>query len=156
MLWSLLRFVDQECQLLLPAPPYYPIPREKFILGVIYRVLLWADMNTAWQMLWSLLRFVDQECQSSANKDKATCQFFRQSCTFTCTQRSTAQQTQHSTAQFHHPTRFLVPNYFCFCLIFLKKLGTKKPLGEKIASRPDRVALGDEVVYSIAQHYFPA
>ena len=23
---------------------------------------------------------------------------------------------------------FLVPNYFCFYLIFLKKLGTKKPL----------------------------
>ena len=26
------------------------------------------------------------------------------------------------------PRGFLVPNYFCFYLIFLKKLGTKKPL----------------------------
>ena len=35
-------------QLLLPpAPPYYPFPRRKSILGVTYGVLLWADMNTA-------------------------------------------------------------------------------------------------------------
>ena len=36
---------------------------------------------------------------------------------------------------FHQ--RFLVPNYFCFYLIFLKKLGTKKPLVKKLPSRPD-------------------
>ena len=30
-----------------PAPPYYPFTRGKFILGVIYGVLLWADMNAA-------------------------------------------------------------------------------------------------------------
>ena len=30
-----------------PAPPYYPFPEEKSILGVIYGGLLWADMNTA-------------------------------------------------------------------------------------------------------------
>ena len=34
-------------QLLPPAPPYYPFPEEKSILGVIYGVLLWADMNAA-------------------------------------------------------------------------------------------------------------
>ena len=33
--------------LLPPAPPYYPFPEEKFILGVVYGVLLWADMNAA-------------------------------------------------------------------------------------------------------------
>ena len=36
-----------KSQLLPPAPPYYPFPRVKSILGVIYGVLLWADMNTA-------------------------------------------------------------------------------------------------------------
>ena len=30
-----------------PCPPYYPFPRGKSILGVIYGVLLWADMNAA-------------------------------------------------------------------------------------------------------------
>ena len=34
-------------ELLPPAPPYYPFPRGKSILGVIYGVLLWADMNAA-------------------------------------------------------------------------------------------------------------
>ena len=34
-------------QLLPPAPPYYPFPEETSILGVIYGVLLWADMNAA-------------------------------------------------------------------------------------------------------------
>ena len=32
-------------QLLPPAPPYYPFPRGKSILGVLYGVLLWAAMN---------------------------------------------------------------------------------------------------------------
>ena len=32
-------------QLLPPAPLYYPIPRGKSMLGVIYGVLLWAFMN---------------------------------------------------------------------------------------------------------------
>ena len=36
-----------KLQLLAPAPPYYPFPRGKPILGVIYGVLLWADMNAA-------------------------------------------------------------------------------------------------------------
>ena len=36
-----------KSHLLPPAPPYYPIPRGKSILGVIYGVLLWADMNAA-------------------------------------------------------------------------------------------------------------
>ena len=30
-----------------PYTPYYPIPRGNSILGVIYGVLLWADMNAA-------------------------------------------------------------------------------------------------------------
>ena len=30
-----------------PVPPYYPFPRGKSILGVIYGFLLWADMNAA-------------------------------------------------------------------------------------------------------------
>ena len=34
-------------QLLSHAPPYYPIPRGKSILGVKNEVLLWADMNAA-------------------------------------------------------------------------------------------------------------
>ena len=34
-------------QLLPPAPPYYPFPEENSILGVIYGVLRWADMNAA-------------------------------------------------------------------------------------------------------------
>ena len=34
-------------QLRPPAAPYYPVPRGKSILGVIYGVLLWADMNAA-------------------------------------------------------------------------------------------------------------
>ena len=29
----------------LSAPPYYPFPRGKYILGVIYGVSLWPDMN---------------------------------------------------------------------------------------------------------------
>ena len=36
-----------KSQLLPPAPPYYPFPRGKSILGVIYEVLLWADINAA-------------------------------------------------------------------------------------------------------------
>ena len=59
--------------------------------------------------------------------------------------------------KLHHPTLpksgregnfftrgFLVPNYFCFYLIFLKKLGTKKPLVKKLLLDLIRVALGDE------------
>ena len=57
-------------QLLPPAPPQYPIiphytpqypfPEEKTTLGVMYGVLLWADMNTAtplgvwWRSVMSL------------------------------------------------------------------------------------------------------
>ena len=40
--------VPGKPQQLPPAPPYYyPIPRGNSILGVIYGVLLWADMNAA-------------------------------------------------------------------------------------------------------------
>ena len=34
-------------QLLPPAPRTTPFPEEKTILGVIYGVLLWADMDAA-------------------------------------------------------------------------------------------------------------
>ena len=35
-----------RCQLLHPATPCYPFPREKVTLGVTCGVSLWADMNT--------------------------------------------------------------------------------------------------------------
>ena len=41
---------------------------------------------------------------------------------------------------------FLIPNYFCFYLIFLKKLGTQKPLAKKLLLDLIRVALGDEYI----------
>ena len=48
-----------------------------------------------------------------------------------------------SRRQFFHQG-FLVPNYFLFDLIFLKKLGTKMPLVKKLLLDLIRVALGDE------------
>ena len=38
---------NPSCCPLRPAPPYYPFPRGKFILGVIYGVLLWGNMKAA-------------------------------------------------------------------------------------------------------------
>ena len=44
-LYTIHRNANPSCP---PPPQYYPFPREKKnMLGVIYGVLLWADMNTA-------------------------------------------------------------------------------------------------------------
>ena len=42
--WQLHSKANSSC---CPARPCYPIPRGKIILGVIYGLLLWADMNAA-------------------------------------------------------------------------------------------------------------
>ena len=58
------------------------------------------------------------------------------------------------------PKVFWYPIIFCFHLIFLKKLGTKKPLVKKLLLDLIRVALGDEhiiwhldCVFQLFYHY---